>query len=119
MTVRDSEVRVLDADGKVTNWRGEGGNLSTLMRRGWRKDSLKVGETITIEGSGSKTGQPFLNARTVTRPARRLIPYTTPLEGVYLCSSATPPGGGVHGLNGYAAAKIALRRLKLDKPSRL
>ena len=55
----------------------------------------------------------------VTRPARRLIPYTTPLEGVYLCSAATPPGGGVHGLNGYAAAKIALRRLKLDKPSRL
>jgi phytoene dehydrogenase-like protein len=52
----------------------------------------------------------------VTRPARRLIPYTTPLGGVYLCSSATPPGGGVHGLNGYAAAKFALRRLKLDKP---
>jgi phytoene dehydrogenase-like protein len=55
----------------------------------------------------------------VTRPARRLIPYATPLDGVYLCSSATPPGGGVHGLNGYAAAKIALRRLKLDKPARL
>ena len=47
----------------------------------------------------------------ITRPARRLIPYTTPLDGLYLCSSATPPGGGVHGLNGYAAAKIALKRL--------
>ena len=51
----------------------------------------------------------------VTRPARRLIPYATPLDGVYLCSSATPPGGGVHGLNGYAAAKIALRRFRFDK----
>jgi hypothetical protein len=61
-------IDVKDADGKVTNWRGEGGNLSTLMRRGWRKDSLKIGETITIEGSASKTGQPFVNARTVTRP---------------------------------------------------
>ena len=43
------------------------------------------------------------------RPARRLVPYRTPLEGVYLCSSATPPGGGVHGLNGYAAARLASR----------
>jgi phytoene dehydrogenase-like protein len=45
------------------------------------------------------------------RPARRLVPYRTPLEGVYLCSAATPPGGGVHGLCGYAAARLALRDL--------
>ena len=51
----------------------------------------------------------------VFRPARRLVPYSTPLEGVYLCSSATPPGGGVHGLNGYFAAKVALKRLRLDR----
>jgi phytoene dehydrogenase-like protein len=43
------------------------------------------------------------------RPARRLIPYRTPLRGVYLCSSATPPGGGVHGMCGLSAARIALR----------
>jgi len=60
-------IDVKDAEGKVTNWRGEGGNLSTLMRRGWRKDSLKVGETVTIEGSLAKSGQPLVNARTVTR----------------------------------------------------
>src|ERR1051325_5076203 len=59
-------IDVKDADGKVTNWRGEGGNLSTLMRRGWRKDSLKVGETITVEGSLAKNGQPLVNARSVT-----------------------------------------------------
>jgi phytoene dehydrogenase-like protein len=39
------------------------------------------------------------------RPTRRL--YRTPLAGVYFCSSSTPPGGGVHGMCGYNAAKLA------------
>ncbi len=43
-----------------------------------------------------------------TRPTPRLRPYTTPLENVYLCSSATPPGGGVHGMAGYHAARTVL-----------
>jgi phytoene dehydrogenase-like protein len=47
-----------------------------------------------------------------TRPERRLVPYRTPREGVYLCSAATPPGGGVHGMCGFAAAKVALRDLE-------
>jgi phytoene dehydrogenase-like protein len=46
-----------------------------------------------------------------TRPVARLDPYTTPAQGLYLCSSSTPPGGGVHGLCGYYAAQAALRRL--------
>jgi phytoene dehydrogenase-like protein len=45
-----------------------------------------------------------------TRPVPRLIPYTTPARGVYICSSSTPPGGGVHGMCGHVAAKVALRR---------
>jgi phytoene dehydrogenase-like protein len=44
-----------------------------------------------------------------TRPTIRIDPYTTPLKGLYLCSSATPPGGGVHGLCGYYAAQAVLR----------
>jgi phytoene dehydrogenase-like protein len=45
------------------------------------------------------------------RPVRKLVPYRTPLEGVYLCSAATPPGGGVHGMCGYSAARVALKDL--------
>jgi phytoene dehydrogenase-like protein len=45
-----------------------------------------------------------------TRPAPRLNPYTTPDGQIYICSSSTPPGGGVHGMCGYFAARAALRR---------
>jgi phytoene dehydrogenase-like protein len=46
-----------------------------------------------------------------TRPVARWSPYTTPNPGLFLCSSSTPPGGGVHGLCGYFAALAAMRRL--------
>jgi phytoene dehydrogenase-like protein len=47
----------------------------------------------------------------VLRPRAALDPYTTGIPGVYLCSAATPPGAGAHGMCGYNAAKSALRRL--------
>lgn len=47
----------------------------------------------------------------VFRPAARLDPYSTPDPGVFLCSSSTPPGGGVHGMCGLHAARSVLRRL--------
>ncbi len=46
-----------------------------------------------------------------TRPVARLDPYTTPNPRLFLCSAATPPGGGVHGQCGYWAAQSVLRRL--------
>lgn len=56
-----------------------------------------------INGGSQDLGQLF------TRPVARLVPYSTPIRGLYLCSSSTPPGGGVHGMCGYHAARAALR----------
>lgn len=46
------------------------------------------------------------------RPVARLDPYRTPNPRLYLCSASTPPGGGVHGMSGYFAARSVLRRLR-------
>ena len=46
-----------------------------------------------------------------TRPVVRWVPYSTPNKRIFICSSSTPPGGGVHGMCGYHAAKAALKRL--------
>jgi phytoene dehydrogenase-like protein len=60
-----------------------------------------VGGDIT--GGVADLGQLF------TRPVARVVPYSTPADGIYICSSSTPPGGGVHGMCGYWAARAALR----------
>ena len=50
--------------------------------------------------------------QTVVRPRLAVDPYSTGIPGVYICSAATPPGAGAHGMNGYNAALSALRRLE-------
>ena len=46
----------------------------------------------------------------LTGPALRLDPWATPIPRAYLCGSATPPGGGVHGMAGFYAARTVLKR---------
>jgi phytoene dehydrogenase-like protein len=57
-----------------------------------------------INGGRLDLGQLF------TRPVARVSPYTTPDPRLFICSSSTPPGGGVHGMCGYFAAQAALKR---------
>ncbi len=57
-----------------------------------------------INGGVQDLGQLF------TRPTFRPVPYSTPAKGIYVCSSSTPPGGGVHGMCGYFAARAVLSR---------
>jgi phytoene dehydrogenase-like protein len=52
------------------------------------------------------------------RPRLALDPYSTGIPGVYICSAATPPGAGAHGMNGYNAAQSVLRYLGGQSPSR-
>jgi phytoene dehydrogenase-like protein len=49
--------------------------------------------------------------QTVIRPRLALDPYSTGIPGVFICSAATPPGAGAHGMNGYNAAKSVLQSL--------
>jgi phytoene dehydrogenase-like protein len=46
--------------------------------------------------------------QTISRPILSLNPYKTPIKGIYICSSSTPPGGGVHGMCGYYAARAVI-----------
>jgi phytoene dehydrogenase-like protein len=55
--------------------------------------------------------------RLLLRPVPVPVPYATPDPAIYLCSSATPPGPGVHGMCGYHAASAALRRVFGVTPS--
>lgn len=56
---------VKDDQGKVTNWEFELGSPNGLMRQGWTRHSMKVGDTIYVEGSLAKDGSNLANARTV------------------------------------------------------
>ena len=55
-----------DANGKVVNWEIELTSTAGLLRRGWTRNSLKIGETVTVNGSLAKDGSNVANATTVT-----------------------------------------------------
>ena len=55
-----------EKSGEITNWGAEMGPPHGLQRRGWRRDTLKIGEEVTVIGSTAKNGTKRMNARTVT-----------------------------------------------------
>jgi hypothetical protein len=61
--------------GKVTNWAMEMGSPNGLMRNGWTRNTMKIGDVVTVEGSMAKDGSPTGNARTVvmTKTGQRLF----------------------------------------------
>jgi phytoene dehydrogenase-like protein len=82
---------------------------TVLARHVSRPGDLEAANANYVGGDiacGSAAG-----LRLVTRPRLARNPHATPDESIYLCSSATPPGPGVHGMCGYHAARTALRRL--------
>jgi Family of unknown function (DUF6152) len=75
-------VDVKDENGKVTNWNFELGSPNVLKRQGWQRDSLKAGDTVTVEGYLAKDGSMLANARRVTLPdGRRVFAGSAPSEG--------------------------------------
>ena len=59
-------IDVTDAAGKVTNWGLEMGSPNGLMRQGWTRNSMKIGDQVSVEGSAAKDGSNIGNARSVT-----------------------------------------------------
>ena len=88
---------------------GEGaGPLDLVLARTVRTADQAEAHNPNLLGGDVNGGAATLR-QTVFRPVARWNPYRTPVEGVYLCSASTPPGGGVHGMCGAAAAEVALR----------
>ena len=74
-------------------------------------DNLQLMSLIGLAGVLEVVGGLLVLIGLFTRPVARLDPYSTPNPRLFLCSASTPPGGGVHGMCGYWAARSALERL--------
>ena len=64
---------VTDAQGHVREWRAETNAPAVLVRRGWTRDAIKPGETITIEGWPSRDGKPYIRLSRALRPDGSLV----------------------------------------------
>jgi phytoene dehydrogenase-like protein len=85
------------------------GFRATILARNIAAPMELERRNANLVGGDINGGAPILS-QLFFRPTRYL--YATPVKGLYLCSSATPPGGGVHGMCGYYAARRALRAFK-------
>jgi phytoene dehydrogenase-like protein len=82
---------------------------TVIAARSWSPAELEASDSNLVGGdiaSGAMTLRQF-----IARPAISLAPWRLPAPGLYLCSSATPPGPGVHAMSGAHAARLALRDL--------
>ncbi|GAA4491291.1 NAD(P)/FAD-dependent oxidoreductase [Actinoallomurus oryzae] len=115
---------VLWAYGHVPN--GWTGDLTAAIERQIERFAPGFGRLVLARGTagperiaehdannvgGDIAGGACDRLRLLFRPTVARVPYATPNPAIYLCSSATPPGPGVHGMGGYHAARAALRRV--------
>lgn len=70
-------VDVKDAAGVVTNWAFESSNLSSLMRAGWRKNSLQQGDVVSVEAFPARDGSHLANSSSVTKSDGTKVYVTT------------------------------------------
>ena len=80
-------INVRDAEsGDITNWGAEMGPPHGLQRRGWRRNTLSIGEEVTVDGFLARNGSPRMNARTITltstggRPGETLDANSSQIE---------------------------------------
>jgi hypothetical protein len=66
-------IDVKDESGKVVNWAFEMGSPNALMRQGWTRNSMKIGDQITVEGWLAKDGTKTANAKSVLLGGKRLF----------------------------------------------
>jgi hypothetical protein len=65
-------INVKDESGKIVNWALEMGAPSGLQRQGWTRNTLKVGDTVKVEGSLARNGTPLANARNVFKDGKKM-----------------------------------------------
>jgi phytoene dehydrogenase-like protein len=84
------------------------GFREVVLARTVRGPAALERENPNLVGGDVGAGENSLG-QTAFRPAARAVPWSTPVPGLWLCSASTPPGGGVHGMCGWHAARAALR----------
>ena len=76
-------IEVTNADGSKAVWKGETNSPSTMARRGWTKQSVKVGDTVTIDGWPARDGAPYVRIRELRGPDGKPIGKPSDLATEY------------------------------------